>query len=147
MTTTAPDRPRESLFTRDSRKLVGITILCLVLQTIGQNWSTGTRLPGGTAAAPAGQVSFHATPWSGWVLLTVAIVVAGFLVGVARRGAARWDQDRVLALTLGVVSGLTAFVWAVGLAQFFWVGWAVEHGVLHPFTIGDVAMTIERFTP
>lgn len=140
---TAPHAtPRESLFTRDSRKLVWVTALCLVLQVIGQNWSAEPRLPGSTDAVTLGQVSFQARPWIGWVVLTVGFAVAGFVVGIARRGARRWDQDRVLALGLAGVVGVTVLVWVLFIVQYEWAFWAVDHGILHPFMLGDVSSTV-----
>ncbi|SFF51235.1 hypothetical protein [Curtobacterium sp. YR515] len=145
MTTSAAEpRAHESLFTKDARKLVWITLLCLFLQVLGQNWSAQPRLPGSTDVHELGFVQFEARPWIGWVLLTVGFAVAGFVVGVARRGAARWDQDRVLALGLAGVVGVTVLVWVLFIVQWQWVYWAVAHGDLHPFTIGDVSWSIQR---
>ncbi len=145
MTTTAAEpRGRETLFTTDARKLVWITLICLFLQAIGQNWSAAPLLPGSTPEASPGSVQFEARPWIGWVVLTLGFAVAGFVVGVARRGAARWDQDRVLALGLAGVVGVTVLVWVLFIVQYEWVYWAVAHGNLHPFTIGDVSSSIER---
>lgn len=134
---------RESLFTRDSRKLVWITLLCLVLQVLGQNWSAEPLLPGSTDRVTLGSVAFQARPWVGWAVLTVAVAVAGFGVGVARRGARRWDQDRVLALGLAGVVGVTGLVWVLFLVQYEWAYWAVEHGMLHPFMLGDVSSSVQ----
>ncbi|WP_439692852.1 hypothetical protein ACRQ4B_00910 [Curtobacterium sp. SP.BCo] len=145
MTTPAAETPtRESLFTRDARKLVWITLICLFLQVLAQNWSAGPLLPGSTAEETLGSVEFQARPWIGWVLLTIGFAVAGFVVGVARRGAARWDQDRVIALGLAGVLGVTVLVWVLFIVQYEWVYWAVAHGTLHPFTIGDVSWSIQR---
>lgn len=145
MTTTAAEpQGRETLFTKDTRKLVWITLLCLFLQVLGQNWSAGPLLPGSTADVSLGSVEFQARPWIGWVVLTIGFAVAGFVVGVARRGAARWDQDRVLALGLAGVVGVTVLVWVLFIVQYEWVYWAVAHGDLHPFTIGDVSSSVER---
>lgn len=143
MTVSAEGAPRESLFTRDARKLVWTTLLCLFLQVLAQNWSAAPRLPGSTDDVSLGWVTFQARPWIGWVLLTIGSAVAGFVVGVARRGARRWDQDRVLALGLGGVIGVTALVWVLFLVQYEWAFWAVDHGVLHPFMLGDVSITVE----
>ncbi|WP_144711385.1 hypothetical protein [Curtobacterium pusillum] len=145
MTTPAEEpRTRESLFTTDSRKLVWITLLCLFLQVLAQNWSAGPPLPGSTDDRQLGFVQFGARPWIGWVLLSVGFAFAGFVVGVARRGASRWNQDRILALGLAGVVGVTVLVWVLFIVQYEWVYWAVAHGNLHPFTIGDVAWSIER---
>jgi len=142
--TATPAAPPESLFTRDSRKLVWITLLCLFLQVLGQNWSAEPPLPGSTETERIGWVAFQARPWAGWVVLTVGIAVAAFVIGVARRGARRWDQDRVLALGLAGVVGVTALVWVLFLVQYEWAYWAVDHGVLHPFMLGDVSSVVER---
>jgi len=145
MTTSAAEpAARETLFTKDARKLVWITLLCLFLQVLAQNWSATPPLPGSTDVHPLGSVQFEARPWIGWVLLTTCFAVAGFVVGVARRGAARWDQDRVLALGLAGVVGVTVLVWVVYFVQWQWVFWAVAHGNLHPFTIGDVSWSVHR---
>lgn len=143
MTVSAEGAPRESLFTRDARKLVWITLLCLFLQVLAQNWTAGPPLPGSTDDVSLGWVTFQARPWIGWIVLTAGSAVAGFVVGVARRGARRWDQDRVLALGLGGVIGVTALVWVLFLVQYEWAFWAVDHGVLHPFMLGDVSITVE----
>jgi hypothetical protein len=112
MTTSAAEpRARESLYTKDARKLVWITLLCLFLQVLGQNWSAQPRLPGSTDVHELGFVQFEARPWIGWVLLTV---------------------------------GVTVLVWVLFIVQWQWVYWAVAHGDLHPFTIGDVSWSIQR---
>lgn len=147
MTLESEGAVRESLFTRDARKLVWITLLCLVLQVLAQNWSAEPRLPGSTDDVSLGWVTFQARPWIGWVVLTVGFAVAGFVVGVARRGAPRcaprWDQDRMLALGLAGVVGVTVLVWVLFLVQYEWAFWAVDHGVLHPFMLGDVSIAVE----
>jgi hypothetical protein len=137
----------ESLFTRDARKLVWITLLCLFLQVLAQNWSAEPPLPGSRDTEVLGWVAFQARPWIGWAVLTAGSAVAGFVVGVARRGAPRWDQDRVLALGLAGVVGVTVLVWVLFLVQYEWAFWAVDHGVLHPFMLGDVSITVEHPSP
>lgn len=145
MTTSAAATPAaETLYTKDARKLVWITLLCLFLQVPAQNWSSAPLLPGSTEEHPNGFVQFEARPWIGWALLTIGFAVAGFVIGVARHGAARWDEDRVLALGLAGVIGVTVLVWLVFIVQWQWVYWAAAHGNVHPFTIGDVGWSIER---
>ncbi|GGL01345.1 hypothetical protein JOE58_002189 [Curtobacterium luteum] len=145
MTTAVTEPPaQESLFTKDARKLVWITLLCLFLQVPGQTWSADPQLPGSIDTHQLGFVQIEARPWIGWALVTTGFAVAGFVVGVARRGAARWDQDRVLALGLAGVVGVTALVWVLFIVQWQWVFWAVAHGDLHPFTIGDISSSVHR---
>ncbi|WFR67230.1 hypothetical protein P9139_00880 [Curtobacterium flaccumfaciens] len=97
------------------------------------------RLDLGASFPHAGrEYSFESHPAVGWSLVTVGFAVAGLLVAIARRGAARYDEHAVMGLALAGVVGTTVLVWLLMPAQTAWVQWAVEHGRTHPFVVGNV---------
>jgi len=124
-------RSEPSQLTKDARWLVVIVALCVLFQAPGSTWSM-------TLAHAGQEYTFTSGPWSGWTLATVGFAVAGFVVAIARRGAARFDEHTVMGLTLAAVLGTTAVVWLLMPAQTAWVEWAVEHGRTHPFVLGNV---------
>ncbi|MEK6310577.1 MAG: hypothetical protein V4755_07695 [Curtobacterium sp.] len=133
-TLTAPvlrARPEPSQLTKDARWMVLIVVLALVVQVFGSTWSTGFSHAG---------VSWSVTssPWVGWTLLTIAFAVVGFVVAIARRGAARFDEHTVMGLALAGVVGTTVLLWLLIPVETTWVQWAVAHGDPHPFVIGNV---------
>lgn len=111
--------------------MVLIVLLALVAQHFGATWSTGF-VHAGTAT------TITSSPWIGWTLLTVGFAVVGFVVAIARRGAARFDEHTVMGLALAGVIGTTVLVWLLIPVEVTWVQWAVEHGNPHPFVIGNV---------
>jgi len=124
-------RPEPSQLTKDARWLIVIVALCVLFQAAGSTWAT-------TFVHAGQEYTFTSGPWSGWTLATVGFAVAGFVVAIARRGAARFDEHTVMGLTLAAVLGTTALVWLLMPAQTAWVEWAVEHGRTHPFVLGNV---------
>lgn len=111
--------------------MVVIVLLCILFQQPGSTW--------GTSFPDAGrEYSFESHPAVGWSLVTVGFAVAGFLVAIARRGAARYDEHAVMGLALAGVIGTTVLVWLLMPAQIASVQWAVEHGRTHPFVVGNV---------
>jgi hypothetical protein len=124
-------RPEPSQLTKDARWLIVIVTICVLFQAPGATWSM-------TLAHAGQEYTFTSGPWPGWTLATVGFAVAGFVVAVARRGAARFDEHTVMGLTLAAVLGTTALVWLLMPAQTAWVEWAVEHGRTHPFVLGNV---------
>lgn len=124
-------RPEPSQLTKDARWLIVIVAICVLFQAPGSTWATTLVHAGQEYTCTSG-------PWFGWTLATVGFAVAGFVVAVARRGAARFDEHTVMGLTLAAVLGTTALVWLLMPAQTAWVEWAVEHGQTHPFVLGNV---------
>jgi len=124
-------RPAPSQLTKDARWLVVIVGLCILFQQPGSTW--------GLDVAHGGQqYSFASHPSLWWTLATIGFAVVGFVVAIARRGAARFDEHTVMGLALAGVLGTTVFVWLLMPAQTAWVQWAVEHGHTHPFVLGNV---------
>ena len=126
-------RPEPSQLTKDTRWLVVIVLLALVVQHFGATWATGFAHGGSS-------YSITSRPWVGWTLLTIGFAVAGFLVAIGRRGAARFDEHTVMGLALAGVVGTTALVWLLVPVETTWIQWAVEHGNPHPFVVGDVSV-------
>lgn len=124
-------RPEPSQLTKDARWLIVIVAICVLFQAPGSTWSM-------TLGHAGQEYTFTSEPWLGWTVATVGFAVAGFVVAIARRGAARFDEHTVMGLTLAAVLGTTALVWLLMPAQTAWVEWAVEHGRTHPFVLGNV---------
>ena len=124
-------RPEPSQLTKDARWLIVIVAICVLFQAPGSTWAT-------TFVHAGQEYTFTSGPWFGWTLATVGFAVVGFVVAIARRGAARFDEHTVMGLTLAAVLGTTALVWLLMPAQSAWVEWAVVHGRAHPFVLGNV---------